>query len=62
MDHMIHLQYQGYESFLVEERRAEKIQKIETKHFPACFTKKGLKTNDSLVEERCPKLYKVDKR
>jgi len=54
---MIHLQYQVAE-FYVEEGQAEKkIQKIQTKHFPACFPKTGLKTTVSPVEESCHKLY-----
>ena len=49
---MIHLQYQVAEFFVEEERQAEKNQKIQTKRFPACFPKTGLKTTVSPVEER----------
>jgi hypothetical protein len=34
----------------------------KTGRFPACFSKTGLKTIVSPVEERCPKLYNVQKR
>jgi len=55
---MIHLQYQVAEFFVEEEGQAEKkIQKIQTKRFPACFSKTGLKTTVSPVEESCHKLY-----
>jgi len=49
--------------FLFRRRTAcKKTQRNETKHFPACFSKTGLKTTVSPVKERCPKLYKVEKR
>ena len=38
------------EFFLEEEQPAIKTQKIETKRFPACFTKTGLKTTVSYDE------------
>ena len=41
---MIHLQYQGYESFLVEERQAEKkFKKLKQSVFQLVFQKMGLK-------------------
>ena len=40
---MIHLQYQGYESFLVEERQAEKkSKKSKQSVFQLAFQKQGL--------------------
>jgi hypothetical protein len=34
----------------------------KTGNVPACFSKTGLKTIVSHVQERCPKLYNVQKR
>jgi hypothetical protein len=45
------LGYQVSEFFLEEEGQpAKKTQKNKTKHFPACFTKTGLKTTVSYDE------------
>jgi hypothetical protein len=50
-----------FQELLVEEGRM-KNQKIETKCFPFCFSKTGLKTIVSYEEERCPKLADGTKR